>query len=109
MASQQEVAKLFDDMAQSVDPSKIEDVNATIQFDLSGENGGTYWVSMADGKIESGAGAVDNPSMTLKASADDWAAVVNGEVNAMQAFMSGKLKIQGNMGLAMKLQMLIGS
>jgi putative sterol carrier protein len=109
MASQQEVAKLFDNMAQSVDASKIEDVNATIQFDLSGENGGLYWDKMSDGRVESGQGAVDSPSMTLKASADDWAAVVSGEMNAMQAFMSGKLKIQGNMGLAMKLQSLIGS
>jgi putative sterol carrier protein len=109
MASQQEVAELFANMAQTVDSSKIEDVDATIQFDLSGDNGGQYWVKMANGSVESGEGALENPSMTLKASADDWAAMVNGELNAMQAFMSGKVKIQGNMGLAMKLQTLIGT
>ena len=42
--------------------------------------------------------------MTVKASADDWFAVATGEMNAMQAFMTGKLKILGDMGLAMKLQ-----
>jgi putative sterol carrier protein len=96
-------------MPENVDSSKVEDVNATIQFDLSGDNGGFFWLKLNGGQIESGQGALDSPNMTLKASADDWAAVVNGELNAMQAFMSGKLKIQGNMGLAMKLQSLLGN
>jgi putative sterol carrier protein len=108
MATQQEVAKLFEQMTSRFDSSKAEDINATIQFDLSGDNGGLYWVKMADGQAESGSGPVTNPNMTLKATADDWAAVANGELNPMQAFMSGRLKIQGDMGLAMKLQTLIG-
>lgn len=107
MATQQEVAQLFVKMAENFDPSKAEGVNATIQFDLSGDNGGLYWVKMSNGQAESGEGRVDNPNMTLKASANDWAAVVKGDLNAMQAFMSGKLKIQGDMGLAMKLQALL--
>jgi putative sterol carrier protein len=107
MATQQEVAEIFAKMAENFDPSKAEGVNATIQFDLSGDNGGLYWVKMANGKAESGEGRVDNPNMTLKAAANDWAAVVKGDMNAMQAFMSGKLKIQGDMGLAMKLQSLL--
>ncbi len=107
MASQQELSQIFVRMAENFDPAKAEGVNATIQFDLSGDNGGVYWVKMANGKAESGEGRVENPNMTLKAAASDWAAVVNGELNAMQAFMSGKLKIQGDMGLAMKLQSLL--
>lgn len=108
MATQQEVAQIFDDMARKVDPSKVGEMNATIQFDLSGENGGVYWVKMTNGNGESGSGAVENPDMTLKAAADDWAAVYQGDLNPMQAFMSGKLKIQGDMGLAMKLQSFLG-
>jgi putative sterol carrier protein len=108
MATQQEVAQIFDDMAQKVDSSRVGEMNATIQFNLSGDNGGLYWVKMTNGSAESGAGAVDNPDMTLKAAADDWAAVYYGDLNPMQAFMSGKLKIQGDMGLAMKLQSFLG-
>jgi putative sterol carrier protein len=67
-----------------------------------------YWIKINGGQAETGAGATDNPNMTLKAAADDWAAVYNGELNAMTAFMNGKLKIQGDMGLAMKLQTIIG-
>jgi putative sterol carrier protein len=107
MPTQQELVRLFTEMAENLDPAKAEGINATIQFDLSGDNGGLYWLKMANSKAETGEGRIENPSMTLKASADDWAAVVKGELNAMQAFMSGRLKIQGDMGLAMKLQMLL--
>ena len=104
MATPQEVADIFAVMATRLLPAKAEGVNATIQFNLSGDNGGLYWLKIADGKCEAGQGAVENPKMTLKAAADDWHAVSTGKMNAMQAFMSGKIKIEGDMGMAMKLQ-----
>ena len=107
MPTQQEVAQLFKRMATNFASSNADDVNGTIQFDLSGDNGGLYWFKMADGQAESGEGRLENPTMTLKAAADDWAAVVHGDLNAMQAFMNGRLKIQGDMGLAMKLSSLL--
>lgn len=104
MATSQEIASIFDKMVEKFDPQKAAGVNAVIQFDLSGDNGGQYWVKIADGQAQAGAGLTDTPTMTLRAAADDWAAVVNGQLNPMQAFMSGKLKIQGDMALALKLQ-----
>ncbi len=108
MPTAEEIAGLFTGMVERFSPEKASGVNATIQFDLSGDNGGLYWFKIADGKAESGQGAVENPNMTLKAAADDWHAVSTGAMNAMQAFMSGKVKITGDMGLAMKLQSLLG-
>lgn len=107
MATQQEMAQIFNEMAERFDPSKAEGVNATFQFDLSGDNGGQYWVKLSNGSAKSGEGRVENANTTVKAAADDFAAVVNGDINPMQAFMSGKIKIQGDMALAMKLQSLI--
>lgn len=104
MPTNQEIAQIFPTMAQRFIPEKAEGVNAVIQFDLSGDNGGLFWLRVADGKCEAGDGQADNPKMTLKAVADDYYAVVTGVLNPMQAFMSGKLKIQGDMSLAMKLQ-----
>ena len=104
MATSEEIKSIFPEMAARLIPEKAEGLNVLIQFDLSGDNGGLYWVKIADGKAQSGDGTVDNPSMTLKASADDWLAVSTGQLNAMQAFMSGKIKIQGDMGIAMKMQ-----
>jgi putative sterol carrier protein len=102
-----DIAQLFNDMTSKFDPKKAEGINAVVQFDLTGDNGGQYWVKIADGKLDAGQGQAENPKVTLKAAADDWLAVANGTLNPMQAFMSGKIKIQGDMGLALKLQPLL--
>ncbi|GIL12496.1 MAG: hypothetical protein DWB42_00230 [Chloroflexi bacterium] len=105
MATREEIAQIFPTMAnERFVPSKAEGVNAIIQFNLSGENGGLYWLKIVEGVCTAGEGQAENPKMTLKAAADDWHAVSTGKINAMQAFMSGKLKIEGDMGLAMKMQ-----
>ncbi|HUN07985.1 MAG TPA: SCP2 sterol-binding domain-containing protein [Aggregatilineales bacterium] len=104
MATVQEIAQIFPAMATRLIADKAQGVNATIQFNLSGDNGGMFWLKIADGTCEAGEGAAENPKMTLKAAADDWYAVSTGKMNPMQAFMSGKIKIEGDMGMAMKLQ-----
>jgi putative sterol carrier protein len=109
MASREEVAGVFPEMVQRFDPKKAEGLNASIQFDLSGDNGGSYWLRIADGKMESGEGKADDAKMTLKASADDFINMMAGKLNPMQAFMTGKIKIQGDTGLAMKLMPLMNS
>lgn len=106
-ATREEVAGVFPTMVQRFDPQKAENVNATIQFDLSGDNGGQYWLRIADGKAESGEGTSDSPRMTIKAAADDFISMMQGKLNPMQAFMTGKIKIVGDTNLAMKLMPLI--
>ncbi|MCY4064546.1 MAG: SCP2 sterol-binding domain-containing protein [Chloroflexi bacterium] len=104
MANAEEVRSLFPAMVDRFLPEKAGDMNATILFDLSGDNGGYFWIKIADGAATTGPGELSDPALTVKASADDWFAVATGEMNAMQAFMTGKLKILGDMGLAMKIQ-----
>ncbi len=104
MASADEVKNIFPNLAERFLPEKADGIDARILFDLSGDNGGLYWIKISGGAIEHGAGEINDPAMTLKASADDWHAVSTGNMNAMQAFMTGKLKILGEMSLAMKLQ-----
>ena len=106
MASAEEVKAIFPAMAERLNPEKAAGIEAVILFDLSGENGGRFWLKIANGAAEAGEGDQASPQMTVRASADDWAAVVTGQLNPMQAFMTGKLKIQGDMGLAMKMQTL---
>lgn len=105
--TKEDVAKIFTGMAERFDPAKVQGINAAIQFDLSGDNGGLFWVRVADAQATAGEGATDGAVLTVRASADDFAGVANGSINAMNAFMTGKLKIQGDMGLAMKLMPLI--
>ena len=107
MATSHELSQQFQDMVTNFDAEKAEGVDAVIQFDLSGENGGQYWLKIANGTAEGGEGQIEKPNMTLRASAEDWLAVTKGELNPMQAFMSGRLKVQGDMSLALKLQTLM--
>jgi len=101
-------SEAFAQMAGSFDPARAAGVNATIQMELTGDGGGVWAVKIADGTVDVVDGGVDSPTTTLTMSADDFVGLVNGQVNAMAAFMQGKIKLQGDMGLAMKFQSIFG-
>lgn len=102
------VQEIFDNIDKGFDPDKSAGVDAVFQFDLTGDNGGQYWVKVANKQAEVGQGLHEAPTMTIVATADDYIAVINGEMNPMTAFMQGKLKVKGDMGLALKLQTMFG-
>lgn len=88
-------------------PDVVEKINAVYQFNITGPGGGTWTVDCTapGGKIA--AGSAPNAKCTVSATDLDFLNIVNGKLNAQMAFMSGKLKIQGDMGLAMKLQQIL--
>ncbi len=88
-------------------PDVVEKINAVYQFNISGPSGGEWSVDCTQpgGKITPGQAAA--PKCTVACSDGDFLNIVNGKLNAQMAFMSGKLKIQGDMGLAMKLQQIL--
>ena len=99
------VQEVFDNICTTFKPDKAAGEKAMFQFDFSGAAGGRFWTKVADGTCASGNGdAPEKADITILSSAEDWVAVVNGELNPMTAFMAGKIKVQGNMGLALKLQ-----
>jgi pimeloyl-ACP methyl ester carboxylesterase/putative sterol carrier protein len=86
---------------------KAGTTKATIQFDLSGKAGGTWWVNIHDGTAESGKGQLKEvASLTFLADSGDWVKIMTGQLDGMSAFMQGKLKIKGDRELAMKFQSL---
>ena len=88
-------------------PDVVSKINAIYQFNISGPGGGSWSVDCTTpgGKVSEGSSAT--PRCTVAATDADFLNIVNGKLNAQMAFMSGKLKIQGDMGLAMKLQQLL--
>ncbi|MEE2776325.1 MAG: SCP2 sterol-binding domain-containing protein [Acidobacteriota bacterium] len=98
--------EIFDKMPENIDPSAVEGLDCVIQHDLGGDDGGQYYATIKDGACSVTEGRHDSPTMTLTMQATDFVALSNGSLDGMSAFMSGKLKIGGDMGLAMKLQSL---
>jgi len=99
--------QIVDAMPNYLIPEKAGTTKATIQFDLSGDGGGKWWVRIHDGKAESGKGDPGEPAnLTLLADAHDWVKIMTGQLDGTAAFMQGKLKIKGDMGLAIKMQSL---
>ena len=97
------VKETFDAMAGKFRPEKAAGVNATIQYDITGDQGGTWNAVIKDGTCMVAPGAAAAPSLTLSMSSQDWLDMVGGKLSGQMAFMSGKLKLKGDMGLAMKI------
>ncbi len=84
-------------------PEKAEDVNVIIQYHLTGEESGDYIIEIKDGVCKVSEGVAEKPTMSLTADGRDLADVLLGKANGMQYFMNGKLKLAGDLNLAMKL------
>jgi len=97
------VRETFDAMPGRFRADKAAGTNATIQYDISGEGGGTWNAVIKDGACTVNQGAATNPNLTLSISAQDWLDMLSGKQSGQMLFMSGKLKVKGDMGLAMKL------
>ena len=79
-------------------------MNNSYVFDIEGA--GTWNVKVADGAVSVTEGADDAADCTISTSEENFMKIVRGEQNPTTAYMSGKLKIRGDMGAAMKLQKL---
>ncbi|MBI4634829.1 MAG: SCP2 sterol-binding domain-containing protein [Candidatus Rokubacteria bacterium] len=97
------VKDTFDQMASRFRADKATGTSAVIQYDISGEGGGTWHAIIRDGVCAVSAGAGASPTLTLQMAAQDWLDMVSGKQSGQMLFMSGKLKLKGDMGLAMKL------
>ena len=95
--------EFFDSLEARADASKLAGMNNSYLFDIEGE--GQWVVTVADGKISVADGGGDADA-TISASGETFEKIVAGEQNPTTAYMTGKLKIKGDMGAAMKLQKL---
>ena len=98
---------LFCEMGNEIEDlqEEVEGWDRKIQFDLEGLGG--FWVQIEGGKFTHGEGAVESPDLTLKMSADDAAQVFSGDKDAKAAYMSGALKVDGELPDAVRVQALV--
>ncbi|MCK5690226.1 SCP2 sterol-binding domain-containing protein [Myxococcota bacterium] len=86
-------------------PEVIKQIGAAYKFIISGDESGVWVVdlSVPGGKITEGEGEA---GCVISITDKDFLDLINGELNPQMAFMGGKLKVAGDMGLALKLQSL---
>ena len=95
--------EFFESLPARADASKLAGMTNSYLFDIDGE--GQWRVVVQDGHLNVTEGGGDADA-TISTSSDVFEKIVAGEQNATVAYMSGKLKIKGDMGAAMKLQKL---
>src|ERR671935_3161839 len=95
--------EVFDSMRGSFQAAKAKGVHASYQWDLSGPQGGQWWIDVNDGAYKMGKGKIDHPNVTFVAKDKDWVAVSNHQMGGTWAYLTGRLKIRGDQGLARKL------
>jgi putative sterol carrier protein len=91
--------ELLRQMPDALDPEAAANTDAVIQYEISDP---TYQV-LRDGKLTVYDGRAENPDLTVSISDDNLVRLFRGELNPMSAFMTGKLKVKGDMGLAQRL------
>jgi putative sterol carrier protein len=90
-------------MIEKFNPQAAEGMNAVFQWEVVGDGGGIWHIKVADGAAQLFEGRFESPTVSQICSTDLFLAMVNMEVDGMQAFMSGQLKLTGDMMVAQKI------
>ncbi len=91
-----DVKTIFGKMAEAFNASEAKDVDAVFQYVISGSGGGSWYVTVRDSKCTVTEGTAEKSTCKLMISDGDFVELITGKLNPMQAFTSGKLKIEGD-------------
>jgi putative sterol carrier protein len=97
--------QVFEGMRQALDPAQAAGQAAVVQYEIAAPDGPRgYVMRIADGQCRIERGAADDPRVTLKLGLVDFLRLVAGRLTGMQLFMSGKLKVSGDLFFAQTYQ-----
>jgi putative sterol carrier protein len=97
------VREFFETLPARVDPGRTAGMTSSYVFEI--EDAGTWTVRVEDGEVSVSEGAAD-ADVTIRGSQETFEKIVRGTQNPMTAYMTGKIKVNGDMGAALKLQKL---
>lgn len=104
------IASIFAKMENYITPEVLEKTGATFQFNVKGEETGTWFLDLKNAPGKAGKGKPDfEPDATMTMDSKDFFNMLSGQLKPANAFLSGKLKISGDMRKAMKMEKLMSA
>lgn len=103
MVDEISIQQLMNRMPKAYLPEVAGDLDAVIQFQFTGAEAGDWIVTLKDRVCQVEQGIAPNPTMTLKADSQDYKDIILGKLDPMAAFMQQKVKLTGNLNLALGL------
>jgi putative sterol carrier protein len=97
------IQSLMDRMQKAFIPEKAAGYNVTVQVELQGEAGGNWVVTIKDQLCNVTQGTVANPTLTMSGDAQTVMDVFSGKQDGVRAYMQGKLRVSGDISLAIRL------
>lgn len=106
MAAPQSIPELLNRYPDYFNPQAAEGVDGVVQLDLEGEGGGQYVLTIRDQELDIQEGTHEDPTVTIRTTAERWLKVNRGEASPMTLMMTGRLSIDGSLSMATKFQSL---
>ncbi len=105
MAKVANTQEYFSTLADRFVADAAKGVTATMQYSLSGDGGGEWFVTIDDGVFKGvDSGTTDKPTLHIMMDASKFIEMANGDLDGRKAFLTRKLKVKGNIALAQKMQ-----
>ena len=103
------LSEAFHTLPSRLDEDAAEDVSAVFQFHLNGEQSGQFFVTIDSGLCMVKEGSHPNPQVSITMSGEDCLAMLHGKVDGHDVYMSGRVQVSGDLGLAIQLKGLFPS
>ncbi len=98
-----EINELMERLPTAFQPDQAEGLDVVLQFSASGAKGGDFYLTIAGGQCQAAEGVHSSPTTTFKADGQDMVDLMSGRADGMSLFMQGRLAVDGNMGIAMRM------
>ena len=90
------------------DPERLEQLNGSYQLDLSEDGGSIWYLKVLDGLYDFGEGELKNAGCTVKIGLQNLLAILEGRMNPMTAYVTGKIKMSGDVNIIQKFRKILG-